>query len=143
MAITGPSVVPLQRRFEAIASDMKRALLFNLAEEARTQVVKGFEAERDPYGAPWPARKSRPRRGRQGGKLLQDTRRLMNSINPRPAGDSIRFDTNVAYAKVHNYGGKHTPKRQFLPDVGNGFGPIWTAAFQRVAEKLMERAVRR
>jgi phage virion morphogenesis protein len=122
---------------------MKRVLLRNLAEEARLQVVRGFEGERDPYGKAWQKRKATKGR-RVGGKLLRDTARMMNSITPRPFGVSaIRVTSNVQYAAVHNYGGKRMPKRQFLPDNANGLGPIWGPAFEKVAEQVLKDTVRR
>lgn len=144
MAITGPSLEPLRRQLEAIASGhMKRVLLRNLSEEARLQVVRGFEGERNPYGVAWAQRKPTKDKRRQGGRLLRDSLRLMNSILPEPTPTGLQVASSLKYAAVHNYGGKRIPQRQFLPDERHGLGPIWGPAFQGIAEKVLKETVRK
>jgi len=65
--------------------------------------VRRFELERAPSGAPW--RKSL-RAKRQGGQTLTDTARLRQSITHRVTGDAVEVGTNVAYAAIHQLGGK-------------------------------------
>jgi phage virion morphogenesis protein len=67
-----------------------------------------FEAERSPTGVPW--QKSR-RAQAQGGKTLQDSRRLYSSITARVVGDTtLEVGTNVVYAAVHQFGAVIRPK---------------------------------
>jgi phage virion morphogenesis protein len=60
-----------------------------------------FEGEHSPAGVPWP--KSQ-RAIRDGGKTLQDTRRLFKSISYRADARSVEVGTNVIYGARHQYG---------------------------------------
>jgi len=51
----------------------------------------------------------RPRAGREGGKILQDTGRLAASITPDFGPDYAKVGTNVVYAAIHQLGGKTPP----------------------------------
>lgn len=67
-----------------------------------------FEAETGPKGVPW--KKSR-RAASQGGKTLQDSRRLYASLTSRVVGaGTLEVGTNVAYAAVHQFGATIRPK---------------------------------
>lgn len=67
-----------------------------------------FEAETSPSGVPW--KKSR-RAASQGGKTLQDSRRLYASLTSRVVGaGTLEVGTNVAYAAVHQFGATIRPK---------------------------------
>lgn len=89
------------------ASQMNR-LMKELAEEAVHQAQTCFEKQRDPYGNRW---KPSKRALRDGGKTLRDTSRLHNSIRGKGRGRSgFEVHTNVAYAGIHNDGGKITKR---------------------------------
>lgn len=79
-----------------------RRLNKNLAQEARNQMVIGFEQMRDPYGVPWAKTK-------RGGQILRDTGRMMNSVKPDADEHSFNLSTNVVYAPVHQYGFSRAP----------------------------------
>lgn len=67
-----------------------------------------FEAETGPTGVPW--KKSR-RAATQGGKTLQDSRRLYASLTSRVVDRrTLEVGTNVAYAAVHQFGATIRPK---------------------------------
>lgn len=84
------------------ASGMKRVTQ-QVGNEALALVLECFVLETSPFGEKW---KQSQRARRDGGKTLQDTRRLHNSINLRVTGkDSFRIATNVKYARIHNEGG--------------------------------------
>jgi phage gpG-like protein len=128
------------------APAFRAGLSRNLAQEAQTQIVLGFRAQRDPYGLPWPPSK---RATAQGGMTLIDSARLRNSWNARGAigrADAQGFviGTNVKYARIHQKGGViHTrgrggaarkitmPQRMMVPE--NSLGPIWEAALRNAA----------
>jgi phage virion morphogenesis protein len=50
-----------------------------------------------------------PRPGREGGKILQDTGRLAASITPDHGPDYAQVGSNLAYAAIHQLGGKTKP----------------------------------
>ena len=70
----------------------------NLAQEARTQMVQGFLAQRDPYGTKW-------KNTLRGDQILRKTTRLMNSVMTRANVNSYELYTAVKYARIHQYGG--------------------------------------
>lgn len=82
-----------------------------------------FETETDPSGEPWkpsqPSYRRGPAPGGIGnpnrGQTLTETGRLRASIthNVR-GGDTVEVGTNVAYAAIHQFGGK-TPPRTIRP----------------------------
>ena len=74
-----------------------------LAQEARKQVVDGFEAQRDPYGERWvPSQRAL----RESGQTLRDRGVLLNSFIVRPLSDGYKFTSSAPYAAIHNYGGE-------------------------------------
>lgn len=73
-----------------------------------------------PDGTPWPVSKAALRRQRKnlGGGTLFDKGNLFRSLQLyAPDGDSRAIGTDVSYAKFHQFGTIHLPKRVFL-----GFG---------------------
>lgn len=64
-------------------------------------VMDRFDHERAPDGAPW----QKSWRARlQGGKSLQNTGRLRDSIQVVVQGKKVTVKTNVKYAAVHQFG---------------------------------------
>lgn len=51
---------------------------------------------------------------RRGGKILQDTGKLRNSVRPRNTKDEAIVGTNLTYGAIHNYGGGNMTMRKFL-----------------------------
>ncbi len=64
-------------------------------------IQDNFERERSPEGVPW---KPSQRAIRDGGKTLQDSRRLFLSLTSRATGRSVETGTNVIYAARHHGG---------------------------------------
>jgi phage gpG-like protein len=67
-----------------------------------------FGTGTDPDGKPWRPVKFRVR---GAGKPLYDTGRLVASIRARVQGSTLTVGTNLAYAKVHQFGAVITPKK--------------------------------
>jgi phage virion morphogenesis protein len=105
----------LTEHFDVLASGRFRAQLSKrLAAAARHEVQSEFNGERDPYGERWkPLVNPSKKRGGTSAKILQDTRRLRNSMVASSAyvADSGGFtiSTNVEYAAAHNYGAHIAP----------------------------------
>ena len=84
-----------------------------------------FETESGPRGAKWPALAEstlarKPRR--RGGQILQDTRRLFQSIIWYADKDGLSFGSNLPYTLIHQMGGKagrgqsvNIPARPYMP----------------------------
>lgn len=78
-----------------------RRVTKQLALETQELVFKCFDLSRDVYGVSW-----KPIRYRVG-KILEDTRRLKNSINSTMTGNTgFMIHTNAVYARIHNFGGE-------------------------------------
>jgi phage gpG-like protein len=150
----------LQRMIDRVSRfrtpQWRAGLSKNLAQEAQTQIVMGFAAQRDPYGRPWqPSRRAVS----QGGQTLSDTARLRRSFSSPQAISRVdergfEVGTNVLYAMAHQHGMTIRPKskrvlafkvngrfvfakkvvipqRMMIPE--GQLGPIWSSAFQRAA----------
>ena len=88
-----------------------------IAQELDRQTEKNFAAEGRPK---WLGIK--PRKGREGGRILQDTGQLAASITTSHDSHSAMIGTNKVYAAIHQFGGKTgrdhkvtMPARPFLP----------------------------
>ena len=90
-------------KFRTLKRDGARRVTTQLAQEGLALVQECFAHERAPDGTPW--LKSQ-RAIRDGGKTLQDTRRLYNSLATKVlSSTAFRLFTNVVYAAIHNNGG--------------------------------------
>lgn len=86
----------------------ERELLEGVGFRAVRGAQRGIREQRSPDGTPYPATK---RYGRNA-KRLQDTKRLLSSINFEITGPSrVTFGTNVIYAAIQHYGGTIVPKK--------------------------------
>lgn len=99
--------------------------------ETIVRLVKdSFRRERSPYGAPWKplsttTMQMRAKRGSSRGGILQDSRRLFNSIKASEQRGSLDVGSDVEYAGVHQFGNDSNlmfggprapiPARPFLP----------------------------
>lgn len=95
-----------------------QALMASVGEALVSGTVKRFENEEDPAGKQWPASK---RAAAEGGKTLTKTARLRGSIDYAATSDKVMVGSNVAYARIHQMGGKagkghkvSLPARPFL-----------------------------
>lgn len=104
-----------------------------LGQEAMRLLADGFRRERDPYDRPWQKLK------RREGKILRDTGRLRNSFFARAFPLGFKITSSVGYAKYHQDGTRHVPRRMMLPS--GQLGQVWTDALNRAAGKLMQRWV--
>lgn len=66
-----------------------------------TDTLDNFAGEHDPLGVPWPPS---IRVQEHGGKTLQLSRRLYQSITHRATATSVEVGTNVVYAARHQQG---------------------------------------
>ena len=94
------------RRMAELAAEGRNLhpLMLDIGEEMR-RVVEGNFAE----GGRPEAWKPSPRSRRDGGKPLTDSGRLRRSITVDAVSDRVRVGTNVAYARIHQLGGKTKP----------------------------------
>jgi phage virion morphogenesis protein len=70
----------------------------------RASVVRNFEAGGRPR---WPVS---VRARREGGMTLINSARLMRSVTAQASRDSVAVGTNVAYAAIHQFGGRTGPR---------------------------------
>lgn len=75
-------------------------LMASISNELRTQTDANFAAEGRPK---WLGIK--PRKGREGGKILQDTGQLAASISTSSDATSATIGSNKVYAAIHQLGG--------------------------------------
>ena len=86
----------------------------------RRTVKERFDKEQSPDGTKWRALsaariKQRRRRHKTGSmKILQDTGELRRSIQYEAEKNHVRIGSNLKYARIHQFGGRHIPARQFL-----------------------------
>lgn len=78
----------------------RKHLLNAIGEALVSSTTKRFLDETDPEGKAWKETK-------RGGKILQDTARLRNSIDYKTttANSSVLVGSNLAYARIHHLGG--------------------------------------
>ncbi len=90
--------------FRMLKAQGARRVTKQMSLEALDLVHSCFDNERSPDGVPWIRSQ---RAARDGGKTLQDTRRLKNSIASRvTSSTSFSLVTKVIYAAIHNFGGE-------------------------------------
>src|ERR1700674_1971207 len=127
-------------RVRTVASaKFREAVLLNIAEAARTEIVLGFERGQDPYGRSWDRLKARTGR-RVGGQPLRDRGQLQNSFNVRPNATGFTVSA-VYYAAFHQHGTRRMVARPMVP-TGSEIGPIWRRSFVRVLERQLGLAMR-
>lgn len=86
---------------------------------AVSQILAGFDGERDPYNVPWQAS---DRAITEGGKTLQDQGHLRDSYTHLVEGDSVFVGSNIVYARAHQFGREeiNLPPRKMLPLTDDG-----------------------
>lgn len=86
----------------------------------RRTIKERFDKEQSPDGTKWqalsPARiKQRLKRHKGGSmKILQDTGELRRSVQYEAEKNYVRIGSNLKYARIHQFGGRHIPARPFL-----------------------------
>ena len=81
----------------------RKALLATIGDALVSGTIERFGQEEAPDGTAWPLSH---RAAAEGGKTLMDTARLRNSINSQATDDLVMVGSNVAYARIHQLGGK-------------------------------------
>ncbi len=72
--------------------------------------------------------------------ILQDTGRMRNSFSAQPTSTGFQVVTSVDYAKYHQYGTKHMPRRQLIPETNTGgLGPLWGSALETEATTIIQQ----
>ena len=134
MPVTGDfaALNELKQEFAKIPTTFRSSLLKNVAEEARRQVVLGFEQERDPYGNPWEPLKVRE------GRILQDTGRMRNAFTFSPTADGFVIRNPTAYVAFHEDGTSRIPQRMMVPPNGD-LPPLWERDVVRVIDQQFHR----
>lgn len=87
-----------------------------------TQVQLGFKAGQSPWGLPWQPLK------RRSGQPLRDTGLLNRSVGKSVDATGVTIGTNLAYARIHQFGGG--PVKAHTRLVKQAFGrklkfPVW------------------
>ena len=78
-----------------------------IASAIHSRTLIRFKAERAPDGTRW----SKSRRAKEeGGKVLQDTRRLYASIIAKWSDQFAKVGSNLVYAAIHQFGGEIVPR---------------------------------
>ncbi len=97
------------KRLTATLGDL-RPEMDEIGQSLVTSAIDRFERERGPGGVPWKP-SARAERGKRGkGQTLTDSGRLRASITHRASRDAVEVGTNVAYAAIHQFGGKTGPR---------------------------------
>ena len=97
--IDDKAVISVLDRLAATASKMSPVMSM-ISEELKSQTEKNFAAEGRPS---WLGIK--PRKGREGGHILQDTGKLAASISTSYNSNSATIGSNRVYAAIHQFGG--------------------------------------
>lgn len=103
--------VIMQRVAPERLEQVKRSLIGNLAQEARTQIALGFEQGRAPDGTSWKPLAHKRARDKRGSKgiPLNDTGRLKNSWTVSIQANGFTWTSNVEYAPPHQFGAHIAP----------------------------------
>ena len=80
-----------------------QALMESVGEALVSDTKKRFDAKKDPEGTPWkPSRRALEK----GDKTLTNSGRLRRSIDYAATSDKVMVGSNLAYARIHQLGGK-------------------------------------
>lgn len=117
-----------------------RSVFVSIGAAMKTSTVLRFRDQRAPDGTAWtPSRRAKA----EGGQTLRDTSRLRNSISWAASGDSVRWGTNVIYAKTHQFGRSGSePVRPHLRLARKAFGrKLRFAVWQNVGAHARRQAI--
>ncbi len=102
-----PGLVQAERELAALEARFGdlTPLMETIGMVVEVDVLDNFEGEHTPEGIPWaPSIRAQE----TGGKTLQDTRRLYQSITSRSGARQVEVGTNVVYAARHQGGFRGT-----------------------------------
>lgn len=102
---------------QRVAKLDERDLLDELGAVLLAETLKNFEEERDPDGKAWESLKDSTLRQKRGGKILQDSRAMLRSIEARRSGTTLEVGTPLEYGQWHQEGTRRMEARPFA-----GFG---------------------
>lgn len=92
----------------------RQALLVSCGEALVSGTLQRFKDEENPQGKKWPVSH---RAKQEDGVTLTDTARLQRSIDYATTNDKVMVGSNVAYARIHQLGGKAGRGRKVtIPD---------------------------
>lgn len=80
-----------------------RALMESVGEALVSGTLKRFDDEEEPTGKKW---KPSARAAAEGGKTLDDSSNLRDSIDYKATSDTVMVGSNLPYARIHQEGGK-------------------------------------
>jgi phage virion morphogenesis protein len=98
--VEAQNVMSMLDRLVHTGQDMS-PVMRSISQELERQTVKNFAAEGRPK---WLGIK--PRKGREGGSILQDSGQLAASITPSHDATSATIGSNKVYAAIHQLGGE-------------------------------------
>lgn len=130
-------LLSLAARVEAIGkAEFMTHLSEKLSEEALEQVDVCFRQERDPYWNAWEPNKD-------GHKIGQVTGHLRRSwYRTHYDASAFRIESSAEYAPYFQYGSGNSSPRYMVPVREKGLGPFWKAAFDRIAIKALQGALK-
>lgn len=119
-------VMRLLRELSRRAKNMKPALK-EVGEIMLLSVQENFDKEGRPDK--WEdlsefTKRQRRRKGRWPGKILQQTGRLLQSINYRATADRVSLGTSVQYAPLMHFGGRAGDYRSTAENNRGSLGPV-------------------
>lgn len=85
----------------------KKLLMATIGETLVSGTIKRFADEEDPQGKNW---EKSERAKSESGVTLTETGRLRKSIDYAATQDKVMVGSNVAYARIHQFGGTIKPK---------------------------------
>lgn len=85
----------------------KKLLMATIGESLVSGTIKRFADEEDPQGKKW---EKSERAKSESGVTLTETGRLRKSIDYAATPDKVMVGSNIAYARIHQFGGTIKPK---------------------------------
>jgi phage gpG-like protein len=130
----------LQQKVRAMANGTaSREIMQAIEQEAAVQLEAGFREQRSPYGVPW-----RPKKKPNGYGTLRSARNyLSRNFRFRATSRGLLIANSAVYANAHQYGysPRNLPARPMVP-YASRLGRIWEAAFDRAANRAMQKYLR-
>lgn len=130
-----PALARLILIFQKLGSPELRARMSQkMGREMLRLIRRQIDAQQDPYGDPWPARKH------DGGPALTG---LANTFTAGFSERGFRIGFSKWYANVHQHGSEAAgiPRRMIWPTVKRGLGN-WGPPLHRVAAESLREAMR-
>lgn len=107
-----------------------QASLF-VANEIEKQIQSDFDAGVNPYGRPWRALAPATLKKGRHPPPLTDTYKGRAGIRVNSSKNAgVTITSSVPYMGIHQTGGGHVPKRQFLPTKSQGLPSRWRDLYE-------------